>query len=152
MRRRKTGGLQSVLENYNVVLDESGSTKRSYMLYKVRRPPSFPPPTSPPPTFFPLSTPTCVQTHPCSYVHLIHLDYFPYSTITPSIPAATTPQELLFLVNEIEHAIPRVLKFVLSEEALPSAADTCAALATRVFVLDRLVRYDEIKDVEKQVR
>ena len=65
---------------------------------------------------------------------------------------ATTPQDLLFVVNEIERAIPRALKFVMSEEALPSAADTCAALAARVFVLDRMVRYDEIRDVEKQVR
>ena len=64
---------------------------------------------------------------------------------------ATTPQELLFIVAEIEKALPRVLKFVMSEEALPSAADTCAALAVRVFALDRMVRYDEIKDIEKQV-
>ena len=66
------------------------------------------------------------------------------------IQLASTPQELLEVLMEIEEAIPKVYKYSLNEEALPSTADTCAALAVRVYVLDRRIRYDEIKELEKQ--
>ena len=66
------------------------------------------------------------------------------------IQIARTPQELLAVLIEVEEAIPKVYKYTLNDEALPSTADTCAALAVRIYVLDRRIRYDEIKDVEKQ--
>lgn len=66
------------------------------------------------------------------------------------IQSAATPQQLLDVLIEIEEAIPKMYKYSLNDEALPSTADTCAALAVRVYVLDRRIRYDEIKDLEKQ--
>lgn len=66
------------------------------------------------------------------------------------IQTSSTPQELMSVLMEIEEAIPKNYKYNLSDEALPSTADTCAALAVRIFVLDRRIRYDEIKDIEKQ--
>jgi hypothetical protein len=66
------------------------------------------------------------------------------------IQSAATPQQLLEVLIEIEEAIPKTYKYSLNDEALPSTADTCAALAVRVYVLDRRIRYDEIKELEKQ--
>ena len=73
-----------------------------------------------------------------------------YDRILANVQGATCPQDLLFVLIEVERAIPRALKFTLSDDSLPSTADTCAALATRIYALDRKIRYDEIKDVEKQ--
>ena len=66
------------------------------------------------------------------------------------IQSAASPQQLLEVLIEIEEAVPKTYKYSLNDEALPSTADTCAALAVRVYVLDRRIRYDEIKDLEKQ--
>ena len=66
------------------------------------------------------------------------------------IQNARTPQQLLDVLVEVEEAIPKIYKYTLNDEALPSTADTCAALAVRIYVLDRRIRYDEIKEVEKQ--
>ena len=66
------------------------------------------------------------------------------------IQSARTPQELLDVLVEVEEAIPKIYKYTLNDEALPSTADTCAALAVRIYVLDRRIRYEEIKEVEKQ--
>ena len=73
-----------------------------------------------------------------------------YERIITAIQYATTPQELLLILIEIEEAIPKMLKFNADVNSLPSTADTTAALAVRVHNLDRRIRYDEIKDVEKQ--
>ena len=59
--------------------------------------------------------------------------------ILSSVQQATCPQDLLFILIEVERAIPRALKFTLSDDSLPSTADTCAALATRIYALDRKV-------------
>ena len=66
------------------------------------------------------------------------------------IQCARTPQELLDVLIEIEEAIPKTCKYHLNDDALPSTADTCAALAIRIYVLDRRIRYGEIKEIEKQ--
>jgi hypothetical protein len=66
------------------------------------------------------------------------------------IQTAETPQEIMNVLLEIENAIPAANKYTISEAALPSTADTSAALAIRIYALDRRIRYDEIPLLEKQ--
>ena len=44
------------------------------------------------------------------------------------------------VLAEVEKAIPALYLYDLNDDALPTAPDTCAALGTRIYVLDRMVR------------
>jgi hypothetical protein len=62
---------------------------------------------------------------------------------------ATMPQQLLVLVTSLENALPPMLLYKNFHRAqVPVTADTLAAVAVRLFALDRAIAYDEIKNVE----
>jgi hypothetical protein len=61
---------------------------------------------------------------------------------------ATTPQQLLHMVMSLESALPAVLMYKYNKDQLPVTADTLAGAALRLYALDRVIAYDEIKGVE----
>jgi hypothetical protein len=64
---------------------------------------------------------------------------------------ATAPQQLLVLVTTLENALPPAALYKYNHAQVPVAADTLAAVAVRLFVLDRAIAYADIKAVENNV-
>ncbi len=63
---------------------------------------------------------------------------------------AATPQQLLDEVLVFESAVPANLLFVYNQQILHRTTDCLSAVAQRIYVLDRALRYDEMKGAEMQ--
>jgi len=65
-----------------------------------------------------------------------------------SVQTAVTPQQLLDVTLSLEDAIPLIHTYKLNKSALPVTAVTLSAVAIRIFSLDRMIAYDELKGIE----
>ena len=65
-----------------------------------------------------------------------------------SVQQAVTPQELLNQVLVLEFAVPKFLQFSHNKRSLPVYAYTSSDVALRLFVLDRIIAYNEIVGLE----
>ncbi len=71
-----------------------------------------------------------------------------FNRFVKSVESATTAEELMQCVKLLENAISPVLMFAHNRECLPARGTTVAAVAIRVFTLDRAICYDELKGAE----
>jgi len=69
-------------------------------------------------------------------------------TLVKMIQSATNPAEMMRCVYFVEETIPFRLRRAYDAWALPFDAVTCAQVATRLFGIDRFVRYDLCKSLE----
>jgi len=69
--------------------------------------------------------------------------------ILSSIQKAKTTQELLQVVVHLEETIPYLHLLPYHKYAASYTADSAAEVANRIFVLDRVIRYENMKEIEK---
>jgi hypothetical protein len=71
--------------------------------------------------------------------------------ILEDIQKAETPNELLKVVVVLENCITPILFLPWSRFAAPYDADSVANIAMRIFILDRTIRYETMKEIEKEI-
>ena len=67
------------------------------------------------------------------------------------IREATTPKGLMQAVIKVEELLPSNFLDLYNKYAVPYDGSNSAAIAARIFVIDRVIRYDHIKGLEKEV-
>lgn len=65
-----------------------------------------------------------------------------------SVQTAVTPQQLMDVALCLEDAIPLIHTYKMTKSALPVTALTLGAVAIRIFALDRMIAYDELKGID----
>lgn len=64
------------------------------------------------------------------------------------VQKATTPFDLMQQVTLLESAIPKCITFEFDEDALSNVANTIADVALRIYVLDRIIAYNDLFGIE----
>ena len=65
-----------------------------------------------------------------------------------AIQKASTPQEIMNQIIILESAIPKVITFQFNEDAVSNVANTVADVAVRLYILDRVIAYNELHGIE----
>jgi hypothetical protein len=65
-----------------------------------------------------------------------------------NVQTAVTPQQLMDVALCLEDAIPLIHTYKMTKSALPATALTLSAVAIRIFALDRMIAYDELKGID----
>ena len=65
-----------------------------------------------------------------------------------SVQTAVTPQQLMDVALCLEDAIPLIHTYKMTKSALPVTALSLGAVAIRIFALDRMIAYDELKGID----
>ena len=65
-----------------------------------------------------------------------------------NVQTAVTPQQLMDVALCLEDAIPLIHTYKMTKSALPATALTLGAVAVRIFALDRMIAYDELKGID----